>query len=181
MILLVDMDGTTTDLEGRFWEVWGEMGYPVVPPEYRTNWDIVSDLPPELRDKARQVFGMAGLFASCKPIDGAIEGVHTLLNAGVDVRFCTAPLRGSVENPMEKLEWVDRWYGQPILDRVIQTRDKTYVRGDYLLDDKPVVTGSLKPTWTHVVFGDWPYQNGVKGPRVRTWDEAVAKFADGKL
>jgi 5'-nucleotidase len=39
------------------------------------------------------------------------------------------------------------------------------VRGDILVDDKPVVSGSLRPEWVHVLH-DRPYNRNCPGPRM---------------
>lgn len=38
------------------------------------------------------------------------------------------------------------------LTRLIITSDKTKIRGDLLIDDKPYITGSEYPAWEHVLF-----------------------------
>jgi hypothetical protein len=38
------------------------------------------------------------------------------------------------------------------VNRVILTHDKTLVRGDVLIDDKPGITGNMIPAWKHLVF-----------------------------
>ena len=39
--------------------------------------------------------------------------------------------------------------------------DKTLVRGDVLIDDKPHVTGSNAPTWQHLLY-DAPYNRDIE-------------------
>jgi len=46
--------------------------------------------------------------------------------------------------------------GPSWVDRIVLAKDKTLVRGDVLIDDKPEVTGSLCPSWEHLVF-EAPY------------------------
>jgi hypothetical protein len=69
----------------------------------------------------------------------------------------------------EKYEWVVRHFGQGAAGRVIMTSDKTAVRGDVLIDDKPRITGAHTPTWKHVLF-DAPYNQAARGrPRLLSW------------
>lgn len=53
---------------------------------------------------------------------------------------------------------------------MIMTHDKTLVQGLVLVDDKPVITGALTPTWRHIIF-DASYNHGFAGPRVHGWNE----------
>jgi hypothetical protein len=56
---------------------------------------------------------------------------------------------------------------------MVMTRDKCLVQGDVLIDDKPEITGSLIPTWEHIVFAA-PYNKQSPNDlrlRIDTWDE----------
>lgn len=63
-------------------------------------------------------------------------------------RRCSAPDSNEPHIPhsrfccQEKWEWVREHLGDEFLDRVILTRDKTVVRADLLVDDKPRITGA---------------------------------------
>ena len=52
----------------------------------------------------------------------------------------------------EKLAWVRRHVGLEFVRRTIITADKTLVQGDFLLDDRPDITGDAAPTWKHLLF-----------------------------
>lgn len=43
------------------------------------------------------------------------------------------------------------------------------MRGDILIDDKPQITGSLQPVWTHWVY-DQPYNRHLSDKRTMSWD-----------
>ena len=73
--------------------------------------------------------------------------------------------------------------GTSWVDRLVLARDKTYVRGDYLIDDAPVAKGSgLAPTWEHVYY-DQPYNRPGRPnadpqrrrlPRWTSWRDVIA-------
>lgn len=44
------------------------------------------------------------------------------------------------------------------------TNDKTIVKGDILIDDKPEPIGLEKPEWEHIIF-DQPYNRYIKDKR----------------
>ena len=74
--------------------------------------------------------------------------------------------------------WVERHFGEAFLPRLILAKDKTWVHGDVLIDDKPEVTGSRTPTWQHVIF-DQPFNRGADGPRMTwsNWREVLGSLA----
>lgn len=60
----------------------------------------------------------------------------------------------------DKLDWLDRHVGEGWSSRAIITTDKTRIRGDVLIDDKPTITGEFTPEWVHVLF-DQPYNQHI--------------------
>lgn len=72
-----------------------------------------------------------------------------------------------IHNCDEKLEWVKQHLGDDWVHRLILTGDKTVVKGGILIDDKPVITGSIEvPEWTHIHFGT----------TLRTWEDVATMF-----
>jgi 5'-nucleotidase len=69
----------------------------------------------------------------------------------------------------EKYDWVAQHLGKEWTMRINLMNDKTLIRGDLLIDDKPKITGLLTPEWQHIIY-DAPYNRGVPGPRM-TWDD----------
>merc|ERR1712048_684490 len=66
------------------------------------------------------------------------------------------------------------------LKRLILTCDKTTVRGDFLIDDKPSICGSQQPLWTQIIF-DAPYNRDVGlgcRRRLHLWDDVEAVLFD---
>ncbi|WP_421446371.1 5' nucleotidase, NT5C type, partial [Agrobacterium tumefaciens] len=51
---------------------------------------------------------------------------------------------------------------------MILTRDKTLVRGDLIIDDKPRIQGAVTPSWRHIVY-DAPYNRQVTDAPRLTW------------
>jgi len=110
------------------------------------------------------------------PLPGAVEAVTDPLAEGFDVYICTSPLVQYQNCALEKYEWVEEHLGSEFTKRVILTRDKTLVRGDVLIDDKPVIGGISTPQWRHVLF-DRPYNRSIPGPRMHwdNWREVLAQ------
>jgi len=165
-IVLLDMDDVLADFEGRFFERWRTL-YPdlfYIHPDQRDRFYVELQMPPELREKARAIKREPGFFLGLEPLPGAPEAARRMLELGHEVFICTAPITDCATCPMEKFQWAGRHLGPEWLKRVIIASDKTLVRGDFLVDDKPEITGSMTPLWEHVVF-DRPYNRPALGKR----------------
>lgn len=96
------------------------------------------------------------LYAIAPPFPGAIGGMQRLRNycaaAGVEFFICTAPHIANTYCYSQKAVWIKEQLGEPWLERLIITRDKSVIVGDVLLDDKPDPLGSQQPMWEHVLF-----------------------------
>ena len=92
-----------------------------------------------------------------------------MVEAGVDVRLVTSP---HPECPAscsaEKYTWLLEHLGETWVDRLIIARDKTHVRGDLLIDDKPIISGSSKHvSWKQVLFSQSYNKDVELGGRTR--------------
>ena len=173
-VILVDMDGTVCDFDGRALDMLSQK-YGVKPPP-------VEDRAYPLRDsflddeetRLRMVEDMKspGFFREMAPIEGAVEALLEMqAEAELEVFLCTAPLSKSPICAAEKIEWVINHLGKDWVDRIVLTRDKSLVQGDMLIDDAPEVKASpagslkipgLRPTWEHVYYTQ-PYNRPAKG------------------
>jgi 5'(3')-deoxyribonucleotidase len=78
------------------------------------------------------------VFAAAQPVDGAIQGVKRIQQAGFDYIFVTSNLRGSLE---AKVDWLAR-HGfitdtKHLDARLVIASNKNLVSADVLIDDKP--------------------------------------------
>lgn len=174
--IVLDIDGVLANFEGGFVRGW-QARFPDTPPipqSARRAFALLDDYPPDQHDMIREVYFAPGFFRDLEPIPGSIEAVHEMMTMGHDVRICSAPLTRYQNCVAEKYEWVERHLGADFVPRLILARDKTWVHGDVLIDDKPEVIGSRTPTWRHIVY-DQPYNRHVEGPRLTwaNWKEVV--------
>jgi 5'-nucleotidase len=159
MIILIDQDGVLADFEHAFLAAWRERHPGIEPVAYedRKSFNLLEDYPPELRRKAEALYTAPGFIRELPPVPGAIE------------RICTAPLRQYENCVAEKFQWVERHLGRAATERIVMTRDKTLVRGDILIDDKPKVEGAVaQPSWRHIVY-DAPYNRHVADRPRMVW------------
>ena len=172
MLLLVDMDGVIADFERGLSEGFREQ-FPTetyIPLDQIRTFYVEESYPRRLRKPIRKIYHSEGFFANLHPIDGALEALHELQGRDdTDVFICTTPIRSSPFSAQEKLEWVINHLDDKWAKRLILTGDKTLVRGDVLIDDKPEIKGILTPTWEHVLF-DQPYNRDVTSKRRLTWN-----------
>ena len=167
MLILLDQDGVLADFERAFVEAW-RTRFPErrwVAVEDRRTFYVRDDYPAELRADVESIYHSAGFYRSLPVIPGAVAAVAELQSLGHDVRICSAPLTAYRHCVAEKFEWVEKHFGAEFVDRLVLTKDKTLVRGDVLVDDRPAVLGALNPTWRHVVF-DQPYNRDALGARL---------------
>jgi 5'-nucleotidase len=172
MIVLVDMDGVVADFEEGHARMCSLRGLPdhVVASD-RQKWDLLDVLNEPWRSTVLELWHSPGFFRGLRPISGAYQGLHALLQEGVDVFLCTAPMIHHETCAQEKLAWVAEHLGREFAGRVIISRDKTIIHGDYLVDDRPIIKGTCAtPSWKHLLF-DQPYNRteNLTAPRV-SWD-----------
>lgn len=178
MIILVDQDNVIVDFEQALLAQFhaAHPDAPVIAPDTRHTFKVNDQYEPHWHDKLRAISTAPDFFANLPLIDGAYEGMHALLDAGHDVRICTAPLSTWANCVAEKYASVEATLGPDWVKRVILSKDKTLVSGDLLIDDKPHVTGVRTPDWVHVRYTH-PYNAHLPGPRL-TWSNALEVVAD---
>lgn len=157
VILLMDMDGVLADWTKRVLQTYAER-YPdrfVPKQEDVTQFFIEGLFPEEHQEDLLAIPREKGFYLSLDPIAGAIEALKDIENNCLDFIepfLCTAP-ELEFEELMchsEKAQWVQAILGDFWLKRLIITKDKTLVIGDYLIDDKPEIKGVLKPAWQQI-------------------------------
>lgn len=171
MILLVDVDNTIADFEGRFIELWKEKfpDIPHVPRKQRRHFYQTHDYPQEHHRKITSIITSKGFFCDLKPMDGAIEALNEMKALGHSVYLCTSSYFNYPECVSCKYQWVNKHLGQRWQSKVIISADKTLVKGDFLIDDRPELKGNFTPTWEYILY-DQPYNRNMKQWRRLTWE-----------
>lgn len=171
MTILIDQDNTIADFIGGFQKLW-RAKYPkeiFVPTEQYKSYRIVEHYPPELKKKIESIYTNPGFMSGLEPIKGSIEAVSEMMNERHEVYICTSPL-GAYERVIEKYQWVEKYFGRDFTKRIILTKNKALVRGDFLIDDHAPPQSTLAPTWEHIIF-DQPYNRSIAGRRLRRWGD----------
>lgn len=179
MLILLDQDNVLADFESGFRRHWRNRFGEDAPIEGKEHLFYIRDrLPGHLQAYAAELYGTVGFFESLPPVSGAVEAARALLAAGHDVRICTAPVNQYRYCAGEKIAWVEQHLGTEWTRRVIIAKDKTWVRGDILIDDKPNIEGTLPPLWQHRLY-DAPHNRHLDVPRIvwvqpDTWADLLA-------
>lgn len=174
-IILVDIDGVLIDFNKGVYDKWKvkHPDLPVIELQNLTKHDQASmyrDLNPSYEALVREILDDITFFDNLDPIDGCLNVLNEMENEGYEVFLCTGIMR-KFNTTCSKHEWINKKFGSRWARKIIYvSKDKTLVRGDILIDDKPEITGVLQPTWTHIVF-DQPYNRNENKPRIRHWSE----------
>ena len=172
--ILVDMDGVIADWGAHYGyhlDRHGHAAYGMPRHQDQLSYNLSENLTKTERMILTDIMEYPGFYEDLAPIEGGIEALHLMASKGFEVFIVTKPW---VRNPTcasDKLNWVREHLGESWGGQVILTSDKTLIRGDYLIDDKPTITGAESlPGWTHVLF-DQPYNQGIDKPRINNWSE----------
>lgn len=171
LTILVDIDAPVALWEKGLVDV-ARQDYPhldIADAGTRNAWDLLKDVDADVATALMATMNKPGFYRDLEPREGAFEALHEMLDAGHNVMMCSTP---SVYNPTcasDKLWWMERHGGLELAKRTIMTLDKTVVRGDVLIDDKDVITGSMAPEWTRIVWNE-AYNQAATGPRMVQWD-----------
>ena len=170
MRILVDMDGVIADFDQEFLQRWRKR-HPekfYMPLEQRTVFYVKDEYPEELKPFVAEILLESSFFEEMVPVPGAIEALIEMDARGFEVFICSSPLSTYGNCVLEKYKWVEKFIGPSWVKKIILTKDKTIVKADYLIDDKPEISGVEKePSWEHIVY-DRPYNRGVNKKRL-TW------------
>lgn len=121
------------------------------------------------RDNIKTALNLPGFYRELLPMPGVETAIAQMQDEGIEVYFASVPTRTNPTCASDKLDWVANFFGGHMADRTILGVDKTAVRGDILIDDRPSIDGAFEPSWQHVVF-DADYNKHIADkPRLTSW------------
>ena len=171
--LLVDADGTWMDWGLGFTSLADEK-FPHFPNIPRHNeqrsFNLKLGLDTEEAAAVDELFNHPGFYRSLKPFPGAVEAYHKMLEAGHHVQIATSPWWANNTCLQDKADSIAEHFGEDARKKMILTSDKTAIRGDYLFDDKPEITGAYEPAWKQILV-DQPYNRDIELPRIFGWED----------
>ncbi|WP_144795719.1 5' nucleotidase, NT5C type [Microbacterium paludicola] len=174
MLVLVDMDDVVAQwAEGydSLLDEHGEAAAAIPRHADRLHWDLRTGRSGVEKKIIEKVMREPGFYRFLRAVPGARTALRQIRDAGHDIRFVSAPYISNPTCASDKIAWIERHYGARWAQRVILTTDKTLVRGDVLIDDRPDITGAVEPVWEHVVFTQ-PYNAHITDRRrMSSWSE----------
>ena len=170
MIILVDMDNVIVEFEKSVIEFLNKER-----PEKKDVFERerkkfkISDEHPDMKSIIKERVAEKGFTLNLIPVKGSIEALKEIEDMGHKVFICTSPLTRYENNVLEKYMWVEKNMGHEWTKKMILTKDKTLLKGDILIDDKPEIEGVENPNWEHIIF-DRSYNKHIKDKKRITWD-----------
>ena len=104
-----------------------------------------------------------GFFLDLEPLEGALEGIKTLQKK-YDVWILTRPSIKNTHCYTEKADWIKKYFGEEMLEKLIICPDKSLAKGEYLVDDDHR-NGQTEFEGEHIHFG--------KDEKFMTWVQVV--------
>lgn len=165
--ILVDMDGVLANFEKGLLDEFRRRcpNKLYIPLNERTTFHARDQYPEDSRQVLREIIKSKGFYRNLEPIAGALEAIKEISSDNL-VFICTSPANDYENCVGEKFWWVEERLGREWTKRIVLTNDKTIVRGDYLIDDKPVVAGALVPDWEQIIYTQ-PYNARINDSRKR--------------
>jgi 5'-nucleotidase len=170
MRLLVDMDGVICNFNKTIWDIF-ERDCPDMLEDFPRPKELIEFYAENTYDNSlflntmQSINQEEGFFLELEPIAGAIDALKDL-EKDFEVFICTAPLLENSTCCNDKLEWIHQHLGYEWTRRTIISKDKTVIDGDFLIDDKPIITGiATEPIWQRLIF-DQPYNKNIVGRRI---------------
>lgn len=96
---------------------------------------------------------LPGAYLDMDPIPGALDGVRSLIGMGHEVWLATKPPTGIPDAYADKVKWALRYLPE-LKRRIILTHDKSLLRGDMLIDDRPHKANADKFQGRLIKFGE---------------------------
>jgi 5'(3')-deoxyribonucleotidase len=135
---LVDVDEVVAALLPAWLDRYNRDFNDSVKPEAITGWDVREFIKPEAAERMYEYLDTPKLYDSVQPIEGAVEGVMILRARGHRVTFVTSAMNGHAG---AKLRWLQKHgllpAGKKVEADYIECSDKSLIRGDVLVDDRP--------------------------------------------
>ena len=169
MVILCDMDNVISDLSTPWTQALNKRYHRNVAVEDINKWHLSNFYPGLTAEQIDEPLHNPDLWSWVKPMEGAQTYLKKLMDEGHEIYIVTA---ASPDSMGPRFEYVIKRYF-PLIDykHLIMTSNKTMIKGDVLIDDKPA--NLFNGSYRKILF-DWPY-NRIEMPedviRAHNWKE----------
>ena len=138
----------------------------------------MQEYPEILKNKIESVLSEKGFFLDLPPMESGIYAVKEIMNNGSKVFICSSGIYRNKDSLGEKRLWIEKYLGEDLARNAIFIRDKTLIKGHFLIDDNPQIgLGVFNPEWQHVIF-DQSFNRDIKNKlRIKSdwsnWREVI--------
>jgi 5'-nucleotidase len=140
------------------------------------HWELKMNLGPGSEVYLRNYMRYPNFYQDLEPVEGAIEGMKALIDAGHEVKIVTSIPKCAGLAYEGKLQWLREYMPFFPLKKFYAVSEKYEVKGDLLLDDGLHNLTPFQSVGVAVAF-DRPWNQSWTGPRVKSWPEFV-KFVE---
>lgn len=172
MIIAVDMDGVLcewNDTYDRYLDAMGDAAKHIPRTRDQKTFNLWQGRTVEESEMIHKVMDTPGFYRDIEPTPGAVDAIRKMVSEGHIVYIVTAPHPSNPTCADDKIWWVRTHLGTEFVDKLVITRDKTSVRADVLIDDRPDIHGQLKPSWKHIFFSQPWNESFNDRPRITSW------------
>lgn len=146
----------------------------------RTSFAFYKEKTEEEQKVIMEIMGHPDLYKRLKVDPRVAEAFHKVKEAGHINRFASSPWTGNPTCMQDKEDFIAHTYGEEVRKHLVLLHDKTVLRGDAIIDDKPqlhgLFEGRMEPI--HIVPSQ-PYNLDVITPyRIDDWATDVPLLLD---
>ncbi len=144
----------------------------------RTQFAFYKDSTPEVQDVIMQVMNHPDLYRRIKGDPKVKAAFQATEDAGHTNRFASSPWTGNKTCMQDKEDFIAAEFGEPVRKHLVLLHDKTVLRGDAIVDDKPKLSGLFEDDLEMVhIVPTQPYNAEVETPfRINDWEEDLPLF-----
>lgn len=175
MRLILDQDQVICKWVERVLEWYNEdYGTSFTRDDVKDYWAMETILGPQGKPFLRSCMRYPRLYDYLDPVEGAVEGIKTLMDKGHDIIIATAVPPSAYDAWGGKVEWTRRNMPFFPIKNLMLAQRKDVIKGDLLLDDGPHNIKAWKKSGQYAVVFDCPWNQDVAGDqRVKNWDEFI--------
>jgi 5'-nucleotidase len=182
MKILLDQDEVLAKWNSRILQWWNEdCGTALTEDDIEDNWNLEKILGPGARHFIRSCMRWPDFYTDLEEVEGAVEGVRTLMDMGHDVMIVSAVPTTAAIAYHGKCQWLRKHMPFFSLDNFVAIKRKDRMIGDLLFDDGPHNLKAWKATGRIAVAMDRRHNRDADcSARVKNWKEFISyiKFVD---